>query len=66
MDTFTACMIVEGIEPAEEHEILEAWQYLIDTGVVWTLQGFYGRTARSLIEQGDCYLPNSEQIIASH
>lgn len=61
MDTFTACMIVEGVEDAEEHEILEAWQYLIDTGIVWTLQGFYGRTARDLIEQGICYLNNAEE-----
>lgn len=64
MDTFTACMIVEGVEDAEEYEILEAWQYLIDTGIVWTLQGFYGRTARDLIEQGICYLPNSEEAFA--
>jgi hypothetical protein len=64
MDTFTACMIIEGVEEAEDYEILEAWQYLIDTGVVWTLQGFYGRTARSLIEQGECYLPNAEEILA--
>lgn len=64
MDTFTACMLIEGVEEAEEFEILEAWQYLIDTGVVWTLQGFYGRMARDLIEQGICYLPNSEEAFA--
>lgn len=64
MDTFTACMIVEGVEDAEEHEILEAWQFLIDTGVVWTLQGFYGRMARDMIEQGLCYLPNAEEAFA--
>lgn len=64
MDTFTACMIVEGVEEAEEYEILEAWQYLIDTGVVWTLQGFYGRMARDLIERGICYLNNTEEAFA--
>lgn len=64
MDTFTACMIVEGVEEAEDYEILEAWQYLIDTGVVWTLQGFYGRMARDLIEQGICYLNNAEETYA--
>jgi hypothetical protein len=62
MDTFIAISIIEGIEDAEEFEIIEAWQYLIDTGVVWSLQGWYGRTARDLIETGMCYLNNSEDI----
>ena len=54
MDTFTAISLIEGIEEAEEFEIIEAWQYLIDTGIVWSLQGFYGRMARDLIETGVC------------
>lgn len=64
MDTFTACMMIEGEEEATEFEILEAWQFLIDTGVVWALQGWYGRHARTLIEEGICYLPNSEEVLA--
>jgi hypothetical protein len=53
LDIFTAAMICEGTYEVEtEEEVLEAWQRLVDTGVCWQLQGFYGRTAASLIEQG--------------
>jgi hypothetical protein len=53
MDTFTAVMIAEGVEDAEsEEQFLEAWQVLVDTGMAWQLQGFFGRTATQLIEQG--------------
>ena len=34
---------------------LEAWQYLVDTGVVWGLQGWFGRTAAALIEEGEIF-----------
>ena len=33
---------------------IESFQYLIDTGIVWTLQGWYGRTAVDLINTGMC------------
>lgn len=52
IDTFTAMLIAEGIEDASVDEQLNAWQQLVDTGAAWTLQGWYGRTAKLLIEQG--------------
>ena len=65
MDIFTACSIVEGFDGEEhtEEEYIAAWQHLIDTGASWQLQGFYGRTAKALIEQGVCTAPEKEGIV---
>ena len=52
MDTVTAVMIAEGVEDADEAQTIAAWQHLVDSGVVWQLQGSFGRTARHLIEEG--------------
>uniref|UniRef100_A0A6M3LR92 DUF7417 domain-containing protein n=1 Tax=viral metagenome TaxID=1070528 RepID=A0A6M3LR92_9ZZZZ len=56
MDNYTAVSIAEGFcehEPTEQEQI-NAWQHLIDTGLAWSLQGWFGRTAAALIEQGIC------------
>jgi hypothetical protein len=61
MDSYSAVMIAEGVEEAEnEEELIEAWQFLIDTGLCWKLQGFFGRTAHDLIELGVCHAKESE------
>ena len=55
--TFTpelAVQICEQIVSADEFEEMAAWQYLIDTGIAWRLQGFYERTAKRLIDEGYC------------
>ncbi len=53
MDNFNAVGIAEGfIEAESEDQVVEAWQHLHDTGIAYTLQGWFGRSARSLIEQG--------------
>jgi hypothetical protein len=53
MNTFDAVGIAEGfIEADSEDQVLEAWQTLVDTGMAWQLQGWFGRTARHLIEEG--------------
>jgi len=39
----------EGEDATFEEEI-EAWSVLIQTGLCWSLQGWFGRTAHSMIE----------------
>ena len=55
MDSYTATGIAEGfIEADSEDQVIEAWQTLIDTGLAWQLQGWFGRTAQRLIDDGIC------------
>jgi hypothetical protein len=60
LDTFTACSIVEGFDGRDDHtsdEIIAAWQFLINSGDAFRLQGWYGREAMRLIDLGHCILP---------
>ena len=55
METHEAVGIAEGYIPAETvEEELKAWQHLIDTGMCWQLQGWFGRQANFLIENKLC------------
>lgn len=53
---FDLCEKIIAYESGElnEEEIIELFQYLIDTGKAWTLQGSYGRMAMHLINLGVC------------
>ena len=37
---------------ADEAEVIELFQHLVDSGLAWSLQGAYGRAATRMIEQG--------------
>ena len=64
-DAYTACGIIEefvdiptGVDTYDAN--VQAWQYLIDSGHAWTLQGWYGRNAQALIQEGICHLPKED------
>jgi hypothetical protein len=62
MTPYEATGLAEGfIEAESEEQVLEAWQYLIDSGLAWSLQGWFGRTAVDLIEEGRCH-PSSRCV----
>jgi hypothetical protein len=53
VNSFDAVGIAEGwIEADSEEQVIEAWQYLVNSGLAWQLQGWFGRTATRLIEEG--------------
>jgi hypothetical protein len=53
LDSFNAVGIAEGfVESDSDGEIQAAWQYLHDKRIAYSLQGWFGRTCQSLIEEG--------------
>ena len=55
MTPYLASAIAEGFcegENATREQQIEAWQYLHDTGLAYSLQGWYGRQAKQLLEEG--------------
>jgi hypothetical protein len=51
LDTLDTILLIEGGE-GDEDSIIEAWQ----------LQGFYGRGAKQLIENGICEAASPERL----
>ena len=60
-----AIMIAEGEKKSTMSEHIAAWQFLIDTGICWELQGKDGRQAHNLILEGICKLPDGKVLPVS-
>jgi hypothetical protein len=61
MTNLEAIDIAEGLQDAtSEQEYYAAWQQLINTGLAWSLQGWFGRTAMYLIQEGHCKHPSED------
>jgi hypothetical protein len=57
----SACAAIDGVDGQEyaTETLYAAWQFLIDSGAVWTLPSWYGRTAHDLIAVGICNMPGT-------
>ena len=55
---FDAVSFIMAFEDGElgEDEVIAGFQDLINSGLAWSLQGSYGRTAKGLIDAGLCSL----------
>jgi len=60
MPDFTKLMAFENGE-LDTEETVELFSDLVKTGLAWQLQGFYGRTAKDMIENG--YLDSEGNIL---
>ena len=45
-------MRYEAGEMIDDNEVIALFQELVNSGMVWQLQGHYGRTAQALIQEG--------------
>ena len=45
---------------ATEEQVIELFQYLVDTGLAWSIQGSNGRIAQNWIENGLIKKPNEK------
>ena len=62
MGTYEAVMIAEGAPgyaDADFERHRQAWQFLVDTGLAWQLQGWFGRTAKRMIDAGEINPPQT-------
>ena len=50
---YNATMIAEGaMDETSEMSYIQAWQWLVDTGEVWKLQGFFARSVTRMLSDG--------------
>ena len=62
MEPMEAIGIAEGfVENDSEEKYIEAWQFLLDTGLCWSLQGWFGRTAVAMIEAGQLVVKEADE-----
>lgn len=54
----TAQIIAYESAELDDEQTIELFQHLLDTGMLWKLQGFYQRAAHGLLEAGLIAMPD--------
>ena len=54
MQNLTEQIILYESGELTDSQTIQLFQHLIDSGLVYSLQGHYGRTAEALIAEGGC------------
>ena len=62
MDIVSAIMDFESGN-LDDAGILALFQHLVNTGLAWSLQGSYGRTASALLEKGLITRPTPQRNV---
>ena len=62
MTDLDAIMTIESDDTATDYEMIQAYQQLINSGVVWGLQGWHQRMAHHLIKSGVCTGVNDDGV----
>lgn len=52
INAFNAVGLAEGWMDGTEEDVLNAWQYLHDSGLAYKLQGFFGRAVIEMLQAG--------------
>ena len=61
LSPYDAVGLAEGfVDPDGPEQVMEAWQMLVDTGMAWQLQGWFGRQANAMIEAGVIHPPQPQ------
>ena len=58
MNLMFAITTIEENPDATHEDRVKAYQYLIDTAIIWSLQGSHQRIAMALVEAGECTVPD--------
>jgi len=62
MNNLTEQLMKYEYNQLTDEETIQLFQHLVNTGLAWQLQGSYGRTAQSMIDNGIVSPASEEEL----